>query len=76
MKNFDKYLIYFDPKGKRAATLWVDGMTTLFPENLLSFNEGVKKLQKEGELYLQEKLRTEENLKYFEELGVKITNKF
>lgn len=76
MENFDEYLIYFDPKGKRAATLWVDGMTTLFPENLLSFNEGVKKLQKEGELYLQETLRTEENLKYFEELGVKITNKF
>lgn len=48
----------------------------LFPENLLSFDEGVKKLQKEGELYLQETLRTEENLKYFEELGVKITNKF
>jgi hypothetical protein len=75
MKNFDEYLIYFDPKCKRAATLWVDGMTTLFPENLLSFNEGVKKLQKEGELYLQETLQTEENLKYFEELGVKITNK-
>ena len=36
----------------------------------------VKRLQKEGELYLQENLRTEENLKYFEELGVKITDKF
>ena len=76
MENFDKYLIYFSPKDKRAATLWTDEMTTLFPENLLSFNEGVKKLQKEGELYLQETLRTEENLKYFEELGVKITDKF
>ncbi len=76
MENFDEYLIYFDPKGKRAAILWEDGMTTLFPENLLSFNEGVKRLQKEGELYLQETLRTEENLKYFEELGVKTTDKF
>ena len=76
MENFDEYLIYFDPKGKRAAILWADGMTTLFPENLLSFNEGVKRLQKEGELYLQETLRTEENLKYFEELGVKTTDKF
>lgn len=75
MENFDKYLIYFDPKGKRAATLWTDGMLTLFPENLLSFDEGIKRLQKGGELYLQDTLQTEENLKYFEELGIKITKK-
>jgi hypothetical protein len=75
MEDFSKYSIYFDPKGKRAATLWTDGMLTLFPENLLSFDEGIKRLQKEGELYLQETLQTEDNLKYFEELGVKTTKK-
>lgn len=58
MKNFDEFLIYFDPKGKRAAILWVDGMTTLFPENLLSFDEGVKKLQKEV-LYETDKQKPE-----------------
>lgn len=75
MEDFSKYSIYFDPKGKRAATLWTDGMLTLFPENLLSFDEGIKRLQKGGELYLQDTLQTEENLKYFEELGIKITKK-
>lgn len=71
--NFKNYKVYVPSDSKNSGTLLEpDYNKKLFPEDVFDFDEGIELLLKNSRgLYLPIEMETEENLKYFIDLGFK-----